>query len=110
MSLINCSECGKEVSSKAPACLGCGSPIAKDTESAGSGVDHLTTIQGTSKSLKLQSAIAGTIFVIGGVMVWVAVSNDTSGMGASSPIGALLLAVGLAWTIIVRVRKWWHHD
>jgi len=28
MSLINCPECGKQVSSKAPACPGCGNPIS----------------------------------------------------------------------------------
>ena len=28
MALINCPDCGKEVSSNAPSCLGCGAPIA----------------------------------------------------------------------------------
>lgn len=28
MALINCPDCGKEVSSNAPACNGCGAPIA----------------------------------------------------------------------------------
>jgi hypothetical protein len=38
MSLINCPECEKEVSSKALACPHCGAPIANDAESLGSGV------------------------------------------------------------------------
>lgn len=31
MSLIICSECGKEISDKATACIHCGCPIKKDT-------------------------------------------------------------------------------
>lgn len=32
MSLIKCSECGKEISDKAPVCIHCGCPLEKDKE------------------------------------------------------------------------------
>ena len=29
MAMIKCSECGKDISDKAPACVGCGAPVAQ---------------------------------------------------------------------------------
>ena len=105
MALIQCPDCKKEVSENAVTCIGCGCPLGADKESEGSGVNHLTTTQLTSKSLKLQSALAGTAFVVGGVMYWVAASNNnTPGM-----VATVLFVGGLLWYIKIAIRKWWHH-
>lgn len=99
MALINCSECEKEVSNKAAACPGCGAPF--ESEAKGSGVKRLTTTQRTSKSIKLQGALAG-IMIIVGVYLMVAGPADDS--------AALILSIGVIWFIVNRFRQWWHHD
>lgn len=106
MALIKCPDCEKEVSSSAPSCPSCGAPISTDKESKGSGVKHLVTTQGTSKSLKLQGAIAILLMIIGASMIYVQVQSDVT----PSPTGPILFAVGFVWYIINRVRKWWHHS
>lgn len=35
MALINCAECGKEISDKAPSCLGCGCPVSNNNPNRG---------------------------------------------------------------------------
>lgn len=40
MALVNCPDCGKEVSEKAPTCPSCGGPIANTTEAPKKG-DHI---------------------------------------------------------------------
>lgn len=104
MALVKCPECGKEVSDKAKNCIGCGAPIAPDRESQGSGVDHLTTVQGTSKKLKLQQAIAAVLFVAGGVGMFVA-----GDLGWNPGTPTTIMLIGLVWYIVTRVRTWWHH-
>lgn len=104
MALINCSECKKEVSDRAAACPNCGAPIGVDRESVGSGVQHLTTTQGTSKALKLQTLLAVVTLIMGGVALWL--GQD---LGWDPAIGAMLLAGGAIWYIAVRLRIWWHH-
>jgi uncharacterized OB-fold protein len=106
MPLINCPECEKEISDKAPTCPGCGSPIAQDREAAGSGVQTLTTTQGTSKRLKLQSLFAMIILGIGLTIMLVQIQADVE-PGATGPI---LTVIGLTWAFITRVRIWWHHS
>jgi uncharacterized membrane protein YvbJ len=107
MAMIECSECGKAVSDKAANCPGCGAPIATDREAYGSGVDHLTTTQGTSKRLKLQSVFAVLLMIFGGCMVYVTASVDASD---PSMAGAWMFFIGLVWYIATRVRIWWHHS
>tara|TARA_R110002073_G_scaffold44656_4_gene123741 strand:+ start:5811 stop:6134 length:324 start_codon:yes stop_codon:yes gene_type:complete len=106
MALIACPDCGKEVSDRAAACNGCGAPIGVDTEARGSGVRTLATTQLTSKSLKLQSLIAGIIFIVGMFMV---IGSDPAPDDNGAGIGSLLLVVGVLWYIVTRFRIWWHH-
>lgn len=106
MALINCPECNKEVSDRAPTCPGCGTPIATDKESAGSGVQQLTTTQGTSKSLKLQSVLAMILLCAGIFMIY-----GQMQVGVTPGVfGILLAATGLLWAVITRIRIWWHHS
>ena len=52
MALINCSECGKEVSDKAKSCPNCGSPICEEFEESKVviyGISHMGLIGGTLK-------------------------------------------------------------
>ena len=99
MVLIKCSECEKEVSNKAAACPGCGAPF--ESEAIGSGVKRLTTIQKTSKSIKLQGVLTGIMMIVG-VYLMVAHPDDAS--------STIIFLIGFIWFIMNRIRKWWHHD
>lgn len=102
--LINCSECGKEISSKAETCIGCGAPVTD--ESTGSGVAKLTTTQGTSKSLKLQMALSVAAMAVGFVMIYAAYDLGHESFGP----GAILMLAGFLWYFVTRIRTWWHHS
>ena len=105
MPLINCPDCDKQVSSSAPACPGCGSPIGDKKESAGSGVQRLATVQETSKKLKLQSLIAVTLLIVGFAWFFVASQADAEPPGAAMA----MVVIGFIWYIVNRFRIWWHH-
>lgn len=105
MALINCPDCNKEISDKAPTCPGCGAPIANDREAKGSGVQHLTTTQSTSKKLKMEMLISGLLLFVG--MAWTIVSYEPA-IGADSA-ALVISAVSLIWFISARIRVWWHH-
>ena len=98
MALIKCSECEKEVSNKAAACPGCGAPF--DSEAKSIGLKRLTTIQKTSKSIKLQGLLAGTMIIVGVYLMIENPADDTA---------ALIFSIGFIWFIVNRIRKWWHH-
>jgi len=106
MALINCPECNKEISDKAPACPGCGSPIAAAKESAGSGVPQLQTIQETSKQLKTQMVMSLLLFGAG-VVFWLSVEKTPGGNEGMAPMA--VTAAGIAWYLATRYRIWWHH-
>lgn len=105
MALINCPDCNKEISDKAPTCPGCGAPIAKDQEAAGSGVAHLITTQETSKHLKIHSLVSGAMMIIG--FTWVIVATQAN--AEPSAIPSFMIGIGMIWYIVNRFRIWWHH-
>ena len=108
MALINCSECGAEISDKATVCPRCGAPVGEDKESKGSGVKQLTTTQGTSKSIKLQGAIALTMMIVGMVWIITVANAGTAERVTLTPV--LIFLIGFVWYVVNRIRKWWHHD
>lgn len=105
MALIKCSECGGQVSDKAASCPHCGAPISRAKETSAAG-QELTTIQQTSKKLKLHTVLSVLIAVIGIIVLFG--DSDAEGHGAS--FGALLAIGGLTWFFVTRIRIWWHHS
>ncbi len=87
MALIKCSECGKEVSDKAPACPNCGAPIGSDRSPQRRDKIPVRVVRAGWR----WEAI-GALLVIGGLIAGVA--------GASS--GWLVLIVGFVIFIIGR--------
>lgn len=107
MKLINCTDCGHEVSPRATSCPKCGAPIAAESLAAGA---TLITTQGTSKRLKLQILISTVMFWVGVVWVgYVLLKQDETGMHHVF-YGMVLVLVAFVWQIVVRIRAWWHHD
>jgi len=110
MALINCPECGKQVSDKAMACPNCGVGIASAAESRGSGTT-VTTVQETSKKLKLHT-LGSVILILFGV-IWVIAATSAVEHGGDPGIGVslapFLIFAGFVWFIATRIRIWWHH-
>ena len=101
MSLINCPECGKSVSDSAHSCPNCGLPIAGAREAHAAGAP-LTTVQETSKKLKLHTIIAVTAVSIG--VVWLIAQGEQK-----TPAPVFVILGGLVWYFATRFRIWWHH-
>ena len=106
MALINCSACNKQVSSQTVSCPNCGAPIAGAVESRSAGAT-LTTVQETSKKLKLQIILASLLFWFG--VGWVFVDNNSIIRPGESMAPPLLTVAGLLWYLVTRFRIWWHH-
>ncbi len=92
MALIKCPDCSKEVSSNAPACPNCGSPISA------------TTIEQTSKKWKKMKLIAW-VFAIGGFIIMFNSEGNTS----TILVGILSIFVGMVLGIFARFSTWWNH-
>jgi hypothetical protein len=98
MPLIKCPDCLNEVSDRAPSCPKCGAPISSENITTQS---NLVTTQETSKTLKLQSLIAGVAIAMGTLLTL---------YGADAkPLGVILAAAGIVGYIVTRFRTWWHH-
>jgi hypothetical protein len=66
----------------------------------------LTTVQETSKKLKMHIIIASAFFWIG--VIWLFTSATSVG-GKASVAASYLTLIGLVWYIVTRFRIWWHH-
>lgn len=93
MSLINCTECGAQVSDKALSCPKCACPINQSNSK------KVTTIQMTGKDLKIQMILAVLTCIIFFIITIV----------TQSTLFAVLTAVGLLWIIITKIEIWWYH-
>jgi hypothetical protein len=100
MPLILCHDCGREVSSEAVSCLGCGAPIAAAPVRA-----PVHTIERTSKHLKLQQLLSVTTILVGsGWLVGGGLATWTEALAS-----ALVVWAGFLWLWVTKVRMWWHH-
>jgi len=98
MALIKCEDCGKEVSSMAPACPQCGRPMNIP------GQQDPTTIQATSKQYKGRMLIGAIMCGIGFPLTFLGEENMAIGL-----TGAFLCFAGLALFVGARIGAWWHH-
>lgn len=107
MALIDCPECGKQVSDAARACPGCGVSIADAAEARAAGAS-LTTTQITSKKLKLQQ-VASVLLTLVGFISLVTVNSSPEERVSAAPIPTALFVIGIGWFVVTRIRIWWHH-
>lgn len=103
MALTSCPECTKDVSSSAPSFPNCGVRVASLSESKAAGAS-LTTVQETSKKLKLHILMAVVAIVIG--VVWLVATPEGN---EASGLAMLFVAGGLLWYLVTSFRIWWHH-
>jgi len=111
MGLISCPDCKKKISTKADACPRCGSPIATNQLSEEQAPINRTTVQLTSKNLKMQIIISSVLFW-GGLIVGYNMVKVNAGGGNPETISysAFSVVIGFVWYIITKIRVWWHHD
>lgn len=105
VAIIQCSDCGNEVSDAAPSCPKCGRPIstAADVKATGGA---LTTTQETAKTFKAQSIAAVALIIIGAIWLFTASAAQPAG---NATVPSWMLAAGLIWYVVNRFRSWWHH-
>lgn len=92
MSLIKCSECGKEISDKAPACPMCGNPLNVAVTTNSKPVE----IERTSKKWKKKRVWTVLVFIFGLMIL-----TRSIGWG----IFIILLAIAMA--TYVNIGSWW---
>jgi len=98
MSLIKCSECGKDVSDKASLCPFCGNPINSTP----------VLIEKTCKKWKLLKLIAWIVILFSffGFMTGYGNGGFNNPLtGASFTFGFL----GVITLIVAKLGAWWHH-
>jgi hypothetical protein len=105
MALIQCSECGRSVSDKAKACVGCGAPIDTDDSSANAvfAREPLPS-KGpalTRKALRWRALLAALTFIAGLTMT---MEVDRHNQTATT-VAALLLIAGLCWLIVAILQN-----
>ena len=95
MALIQCSECGKEISDKAASCPGCGAPVGKNTH------PHKVTRTGAK-----WEGIGFLLIAIAVVAMVAATQNPDSELVVNSAnIAPYFILVGLVVFIIGRLIK-----
>ena len=109
MALIQCGECGNQVSTSAAACPKCGAPVASTAIGT-----PLATIQQTSKRLKLQIIFASLAFWGGLIWAFVMVGKNPEAARAEEipplfGLAAFLIMFGFFWYLLTKFRIWWHH-
>jgi hypothetical protein len=103
MAIIKCSECGRAVSDRAPACIGCGAPLGAPSDfnlvPKPSVTPPLTPAQ-----LRWRLALASLTLVVG-VIAADAVSHWPGGGRLTATLAALLVVVGLCWFIVAILQN-----
>lgn len=95
MSLIQCPECGKEVSTRVTPCPHCGTPItAKEIKGA---------TELTGKRYKLYLVLSILVCFLGWILLF-------SGEKSSSHTGGYLIVIGFIGYIVAKMLIWWEHD
>jgi DNA-directed RNA polymerase subunit RPC12/RpoP len=93
MALIQCRECGRDISDQATACPHCGAPRV---------VQQKVEIEATHRGLKNQM-IWAVCLMLGGC-----VGAMTAG-GQAAGFWALLMLAGLVWWLVARMGAWYRN-
>lgn len=110
MALMKCTECSREVSSKAYSCPHCGCPINEEPRRVEHADSSIVTTQETSKELKFQQAFGFVLIAVAGG--WFYSTYKSLGTIENQRMILLPLCLGIAGLLIfftARVQAWWHH-
>ncbi len=103
MAIIQCGECGRAISNKAGACIGCGAPV-----NAPAGFD-LTPKRSigrplTRRQLKRRALLSASLLALG-VLAAGALGHRTAGNRLAATIAALLLICGLCACVVTLLQS-----
>ena len=98
MALIECDECGAQVSDKAQACVKCGAPLHSAMAALGPAAG-VVTIQQTGNKFKALQLIGFACIAIGVI----------ARAGAGEYWGTALATLGVILFAAGRVLAWWKH-
>jgi hypothetical protein len=97
LALIDCPDCGKQVSDRAASCLQCGAPIAAPAP--------VQTVEQTGKRYKAQQAVGILALLTGVVMI------NVGGPGSATKVfGVIITLIGAIMYIFSRIGAWWDHE
>jgi hypothetical protein len=102
--MIVCSECGRAVSNKATACVGCGAPISSPSEIEM--VARNKPVKPPTLGALKRHLIGGAITLALGLFAAMAADRMQSSNRIDQLIAALLLIAGISWTLVTLVRLW----
>lgn len=105
MALIECPDCGKQVSDAATSCISCGRPLRGNSQSVDPRKTRETPvlIEQSAKPFK-GGMLLGVGIVILALIIGMA--SPTSGGAAAS---LTLILIGILVFIGSLVARWWHH-
>jgi len=112
MAMLTCSECGRAISDKAPACVGCGAPLPGAARPSGAEPPsafnrepmHSATPPLTSRQLRWRLALSALTLVLG-VVVADAVGRRPAAGRPAATLAALLVVIGLCWFIVAVLQS-----
>ena len=106
MAIIKCSECGRAVSDKAAACIGCGAPLLPVESSSAFNRETPPSVTPplTPSQLRWRLALSSLTLVLG-VIAADAVARHPSGGKLASTLAALLVIAGLCWFIVAILQS-----
>lgn len=96
MALIECPECGREVSDRAKACPKCACPVGRQVQ----------TVERTGKAWKLVQLVGAGVSILATVWTVAKLSGSPEATAGPQMVGILL---GLAAFIVGRIGAWWFH-
>jgi hypothetical protein len=118
MALVTCGECGRAISDKAPACIGCGAPLpGVEPPPGAAGLHggkppsafnreplHSATAPLSSRQLRWRLALSALTLVLS-VIVADAVGRRPAAGRPVATLAALLVVIGLCWFIVAVVQN-----
>jgi len=106
MAIIKCSECGRAISDRAAACVGCGAPIAAAGPPPAFNREPVYTDTAPLTPAQLRWRLAlSTLTLVLGVIAADTAGRHPGGGQVARTLSALLLIVGLCWFIVAMVQS-----
>lgn len=101
MALVSCMECGREVSDKATACIGCGAPVTANTGSLYSqALNNSRPPQIAQQTQVIKTAKSRGVFIILGLLFgYLGLHNFYAGYHGRG-VAQLLITLFFGWLII----------
>jgi hypothetical protein len=102
MAMIQCAECGRAISDRAPHCVGCGAPATKLA-----GVhwvpERSVTPPPSPRQLWLRGSVAAGMLVFGALWA-AAIDHRSGGSRVGATLAALLLITGLCGFVVTLLQ------